>query len=74
MQGSPSGWDYGSSLAYVRRLTHYWLEDFDWREAEAVLNSHFQHFKLHVNGVSLHFLHQQHGALCYISSTSTDQC
>ena len=27
------GWDYGSSLAYVRELCEYWQDGFDWRAA-----------------------------------------
>ncbi|MFM9673796.1 epoxide hydrolase N-terminal domain-containing protein, partial [Streptomyces galilaeus] len=25
------GWAYGSDLSYVRRLTDYWSNGFDWR-------------------------------------------
>lgn len=33
-----SGWEFGSSLAYVQELDAYWRDEFDWRAQEAELN------------------------------------
>lgn len=33
-----SGWAQGVPLAYARELARYWVEDYDWRRAEATLN------------------------------------
>jgi hypothetical protein len=33
-----SGWQYGSSLAFMRRLTGRWRDGFDWRAQEAKLS------------------------------------
>ncbi|KAL9624437.1 MAG: hypothetical protein Q9160_001400 [Pyrenula sp. 1 TL-2023] len=33
-----SGWDYGSPLSDVKRLTKFWKDDFDWKAAQAKLN------------------------------------
>jgi hypothetical protein len=30
-----SGWRYGSSLDFVRRLVEHWRDGFDWRAQEA---------------------------------------
>ena len=34
-----SGWTYGTDLAFMRRLTERWRDDFDWRAQEAKLNA-----------------------------------
>jgi epoxide hydrolase len=47
---------YGVSLAWVRRLTEYWRDGYDWRAAEARLNSYPQ-FVTEIDGQDIHFLH-----------------
>jgi epoxide hydrolase len=34
-----SGWDYGTDVAWLQDLCRYWRHDYDWRAAEALLNS-----------------------------------
>lgn len=51
-----SSWEHGISLEYMRELTDYWLETYDWRKHEAALNT-FAHFKANVDGVRIHFIH-----------------
>jgi hypothetical protein len=48
--------DYGVSLAWVRELAGYWRDGYDWRAAEARLNSYPQ-FVTEVDGQDIHFLH-----------------
>ena len=50
------GWRSGVGLADLRRLTGYWLEQYDWRRQEARLNA-FPHFLADVDGERIHFLH-----------------
>jgi pimeloyl-ACP methyl ester carboxylesterase len=52
------GWDYGTSLAYLKDLVEYWRDDFDWRAQEQRLNR-FDHFKTNIDGLDLHFIHQR---------------
>ena len=52
-----SGWDYGSNLDYIKELVEYWRTRFDWRAQEKALNS-FSHFRAHVDGQGIHFIHQ----------------
>ncbi len=52
-----SGWQYGSNLAFMRRLTERWRDGFDWRAQEAKLNA-FDHFRVPLDGIGLHFVHQ----------------
>jgi microsomal epoxide hydrolase len=37
-----SGWAYGTDQDYLRELCHYWREEYDWRAAEARINSYDQ--------------------------------
>ena len=53
-----SGWQYGSSLAFMRRLTARWRDGFDWRAQEAKLNA-FDQYQVPLDGINLHFIHQR---------------
>jgi pimeloyl-ACP methyl ester carboxylesterase len=39
-------------------LREHWAEGYDWRKHEAELNA-FKHFKLHVEALELHFIHER---------------
>ncbi|MGH6628656.1 MAG: epoxide hydrolase family protein, partial [Burkholderiales bacterium] len=49
-------WSTGSGLQYMKGLTDYWRETFDWRAWEATLNA-FPQYIAKLNGIDLHFLH-----------------
>ncbi|MEO6700627.1 MAG: epoxide hydrolase family protein [Jatrophihabitantaceae bacterium] len=49
-------WDYGIALQYLKELHSYWLDGYDWRKHEAVLNSYPQ-FRTTIDGQQVHFLH-----------------
>lgn len=49
-------WDQGIPLAYVRELTDYWADGYDWRACEARLNAYPQ-FLIELDGLDIHFLH-----------------
>lgn len=56
-----AGWDYGSPLADIKRITQYWRDSFDWRKAEAELNQMPQ-FKTTItldgfDPIDLHFVY-----------------
>lgn len=55
---SDGGWHYGTNLDYLRDLCAYWVQDYDWRAAEAALNR-FDHFTAAVDGLPIHFIHQE---------------
>jgi len=43
---APGGaWDYGTDVTYLRQLTEYWRDKFDWRAEEAALNA-FPQFRV----------------------------
>jgi pimeloyl-ACP methyl ester carboxylesterase len=52
-----AGWAMGTDLAYMRKLTDYWVNSYDWRKAEAAINAR-PNFKVSVDGIYLHFVHQ----------------
>jgi pimeloyl-ACP methyl ester carboxylesterase len=49
-------WAYGADVAYLRELTEYWRDGFDWRAEEAALNA-FPQFRVPLDGIDLHYLH-----------------
>ena len=53
-----SGWQYGANLAYMKELVEYWRTRFDWRAQEQAMNS-FPHFKVDVDGLGIHFIHER---------------
>jgi pimeloyl-ACP methyl ester carboxylesterase len=49
-------WARGVPLSYLRELAEYWRTGYDWRAAEARLNSYPQ-FTTEIDGQRIHFLH-----------------
>lgn len=50
------GWNRGVPLEYLRGLSDYWANRFEWREQEAALNT-FPQFMTQIDGQPIHFLH-----------------
>ena len=50
------GWDRGVPRDYLKDLVEYWRTSYDWRAAEARLNS-FPQFTTTIDGTKVHFLH-----------------
>jgi epoxide hydrolase len=50
------GWTRGVPADYLRGLADYWADGFDWREAEARLNT-FAQFTTEVDDQRIHFVH-----------------
>lgn len=51
---------YGTSVASVRELVRYWLEDFDWRAVESQLNA-LPQFETVIDGQKVHAIHVRSG-------------
>ena len=49
-------WSQGIPLAYTQEVCKYWLEEYDWRAREALLNRYDQ-FMTELNGIDIHFIH-----------------
>ncbi len=55
-QAPGDAWAFGTDVAYLRELTEYWRNGFDWRAEETALNA-FPQFRIALDGVDLHYLH-----------------
>ena len=53
-----TGWEYGTNLAYLKELVHYWQTQFDWRAQEEMMNQ-FAHFRADFDGFGIHFIHEK---------------
>ena len=51
-----TAWERGVPVGYLRELADYWRHGFDWRAAEARLNSYPQ-YTTEIDGQKIHFLH-----------------
>ncbi|MFD7286488.1 epoxide hydrolase family protein [Streptomyces sp. NPDC059863] len=50
------GWAYGVPLDYLKELARYWRHEYDWRAAEAGLNT-WPQFTTTIDGANIHFAH-----------------
>lgn len=50
-----SGWTYGADLSYLKELTKYWRDEFDWRKVEHDINS-YPNFTADIDGHRIHFI------------------
>jgi len=51
------GWGYGTNLDYMKELSTYWVNEYDWRKHETAIND-FSQFKAEVDGIDMHFIHE----------------
>jgi pimeloyl-ACP methyl ester carboxylesterase len=51
-----SEWNYGAKLSYIKELTEYWRDEFDWKKTEDEINS-YPNFIAGIDGINIHFLH-----------------
>jgi pimeloyl-ACP methyl ester carboxylesterase len=51
-------WRYGTSVDYLKDLIEYWIDEYDWRRQERLLNE-FDHYRALSCGVNLHFIHSR---------------
>jgi len=51
-------WQYGTDLSYLKELTAYWQNEYDWRIQERLLNN-FTQFRVHMDDITLHYIHQK---------------
>ncbi|CAD5232567.1 unnamed protein product [Bursaphelenchus xylophilus] len=50
--------EFGLSRKALDDFRNYWLNEYDWRVHEKKLNE-FSHFKTQIEGIDLHFVHQE---------------
>ena len=49
-------WSQGVPLHYAQELCDYWLNEYDWRARETLLNK-YEQFTTELNGLDIHFIH-----------------
>jgi pimeloyl-ACP methyl ester carboxylesterase len=50
-------WRYGTEREYLRELTEYWADGYDWRRQERAMNA-FANYRTEIDGVPIHFVHE----------------
>ena len=48
-------WNQGTNKVYLKGLCSYWVDKYDWRKYEKVLNN-FSNFKTKVDDINIHFI------------------
>jgi len=49
-------WRYGVERSWLEDMIRYWIEVYDWRAQEALINA-FPAYRVHIAGMPVHFLH-----------------
>jgi len=52
------GWDHGTNFSYIKEISKYWVEDFNWKEQETNINK-FSNFKTKVEDTDIHFIKEK---------------
>ena len=52
------GWEYGTNIDYMKEISNYWTQSFNWRKHEAEINK-FSNFKTKVDDIEIHFIHEK---------------
>ena len=52
------GWNYGTNFDYMKEISKYWIDKFDWRKTEEKINK-FQNFKSNIDGIDIHFIQEK---------------
>ena len=53
-----SEWSLGTDVRYLRELTGYWADGFDWSAEESVLGR-LRHFRIELEGIGIHLVHER---------------
>jgi len=53
-----SKWSHGTSLTFMQKVADYWVDNFDWRHHEKLLNDIGSYKFKTQSGIKLHFLHK----------------
>jgi pimeloyl-ACP methyl ester carboxylesterase len=48
-------WSYGTNGGYLKQLIAYWADEYDWRKAEAAINT-LDHYRVTIEGVPIHYV------------------
>ena len=51
-------WQYGTSHSYLKKISDYWVTEFNWQQVQNKINS-FSNFKTNVDGINIHFIKEE---------------
>ena len=52
-----SDWNYGTEANYISELVDYWLDEYDWRVQEDMLNNVLPQYTMDIDGRKIHYAH-----------------
>ncbi|MDC0205270.1 epoxide hydrolase [Pelagibacteraceae bacterium] len=52
------GWEYGTNLDYMKEISKYWINSFNWRKYEDKINK-FSNFITKVDNIDIHFIEEK---------------
>ena len=55
---SSGDWRHGPPVSFMRDLCRYWIDGYDWRAQERLINA-VPHYKAKIQGLDIHFVHER---------------
>jgi len=55
---SMNGWEHGTNLKYLKKISKYWVSKFNWKKQEKKINK-FSNYLTKVDGISIHFIKEK---------------
>ena len=52
------GWNYGTNLEYMKEISKYWFNEFNWKKTEDKINK-VQNYKSNIDGIDIHFIYEK---------------
>ena len=52
------GWEHGSNIKFMKKITKYWMNNYNWKYTEKKINS-FKNFKVKINDLNIHFIKER---------------
>jgi len=49
------GWEYGTNLDYMKEISDYWVNKFNWKKHETEINK-FSNYTTDVDGIKIHYI------------------
>ncbi len=49
------GWEYGTNLDYMKEISDYWVNKFNWKKHEKEINK-FSNYTTDVDGIKIHYI------------------
>jgi len=53
-----NGWEHGTNLKYLKKISKYWVTKFNWRKQEEKINR-FSNYLTKVDGINIHFIKEK---------------